>query len=265
MPAKTPPVRGPMVAEGGRSGASQPRGRRSGGFAGFLGIGDQYNNFGFFKLTNQNFNYNGWKFVLAVMFTAPPGVSTTNIAKLQGEVHTTTGGVTVHFDTNPINLTAIDGTNFTLQLNELDVTRGTVNNPGVGYVNGSLTVTPEPATVEGKLALFEVLSRINGRSISGIKEWLSGRTHPSDLVPLGRSHLPDFHRLFALHNALLGLLLDLLGLARDELGKGVADAGLGGNLGGRNCRRHGRDLELGGRRDSREHGVVDHPLGQLLV
>jgi hypothetical protein len=116
---------------------------------GFLGIGGQYDNFGMFSLTNTTFDYNGWKFLLEVAFTAPPGVSTTNTAKLQGYVTSSSGGIAIHFDTEPVHLEALDGTWFDFTMNELSVSRGTVQSPGVNYASGDIqvTATPEPATV----------------------------------------------------------------------------------------------------------------------
>jgi hypothetical protein len=109
---------------------------------GYLAIGDAYENFGIFSLNNTNFDYNGWKFVLKVMFSAPPGVNSVTPASLIGQVKNGTGGVTIDFDNAIQSFTADDGTHFNFQVADLDVTRG-----GVGYVNGAVTVTPEPATV----------------------------------------------------------------------------------------------------------------------
>lgn len=117
---------------------------------GFLAIGGAADNFGMFSLTNQTYNYNGLNFLLQVMFTAPPGVNTVNDAWLQGSVKTTSGGVTIHFDTTPTHLVAKDGTEFDLIINELSVSRGTLTNPRYNFVNGSVQVTsvaPEPLTV----------------------------------------------------------------------------------------------------------------------
>lgn len=114
---------------------------------GYLAVGDEWSNFGMFTLNNTNFDYNGWKFVLQVMFTAPPGVNSLTGASLVGVVKSNSGGVTIDFNNAIQNYTATDGTNFNFQVADLDVTRGTMVNPGVGYVNGAVTVTPEPATV----------------------------------------------------------------------------------------------------------------------
>jgi hypothetical protein len=116
---------------------------------GYLPIGgDEWNNFGMFSLTNQSFDYNGWKFLLNVMFTSPPGVSTVNAATLEGIIKQSGNGLTVHFNTAPVSLTSLDGlTTFDLRINELGLTAGTANDPAVHYVNGNVTVTPEPATV----------------------------------------------------------------------------------------------------------------------
>lgn len=118
--------------------------------SGFLAIGGSAENFGLFSLNNSPFDYNGVNFVLEVMFSAPPGVSTLNSAWLQGKVNTTSGGVTIHFDTAPTSLVAIDGTEFNLQMNQLSVSRGTADVPRYNYVSGNVqvtSVTPEPATV----------------------------------------------------------------------------------------------------------------------
>ena len=116
---------------------------------GYLPIGgDQWNNFGVFSLTNQSFDYNGWKFLLNVMFTSPPGVTAVNAATLQGIISQSGNGLTVHFDTAPVSLASLDGqVNFELRINELGLTAGTTSSPGIGYANGNVTVTPEPATV----------------------------------------------------------------------------------------------------------------------
>jgi len=113
---------------------------------GYLAIGgDEYNNFGFFTLNSSAFDYNGWNFVLSVMFTAPPGVATLNQATLEGVVTKSGNGVSIQFNTEPTNLTATDGTNFDLTVNQLGVTAST--HPATAYVNGAVSVTPEPATV----------------------------------------------------------------------------------------------------------------------
>lgn len=113
---------------------------------GYLPIGgDEYNNFGLFTLDNTAFDYTGWKFALSVMFSAPPGVSTLNEAKLEGNVVSSGNGVAIHFNTEPTNLTAIDGTNFNLTVNEVGLTASA--HPAVAYVNGDVSATPEPATV----------------------------------------------------------------------------------------------------------------------
>jgi hypothetical protein len=86
---------------------------------GYLAIGDAYENFGIFSLNNTNFDYNGWKFVLKVMFSAPPGVNSVTPASLIGQVKNGTGGVTIDFDNAIQSFTSDD----------------------------AVTVTPEPATV----------------------------------------------------------------------------------------------------------------------
>ena len=117
--------------------------------SGYLAIGGSADNFGLFSLTNVAYDYTGVNFLLEVMFTAPPGISTLNSAWLQGKVKSTSGGVTIHFDTAPTHLVATDGTEFDLRINELSVSRGTVTNPRINYVSGNVqvTATPEPATI----------------------------------------------------------------------------------------------------------------------
>lgn len=107
--------------------------------------GTATDNFGAFSLDASNFVYTGHTFELFVFF-AIPADATPNPAQadanLIGTVTTTgAGGVRIDFDNTPILLSSATIGNFTLAVNDLDLTPGQFL-----FVSGRITAVPEPAS-----------------------------------------------------------------------------------------------------------------------
>ena len=120
----------------------------SGGFnhgsdaTGFLGIGGTSNNLGEFNLSADAHTYTGDVFDLLVNFTAPGTGNTLVEALLQGIVSSRTdGSVFINFDNTPQLITASNGSQFTLQVNDVSITPGVLQ-----ILSGQLQAVPEPST-----------------------------------------------------------------------------------------------------------------------
>jgi opacity protein-like surface antigen len=120
----------------------------SGGFnqtsdsTGFLGVGGSSDNLGVFNLGVSQHTYTGDVFDLLVNFTNPGTGNSLYQAMLQGTVTSlTNGSVFINFDNTPQLITASNGAQFTLQVNDVSIT------PGIAQIlSGQLQAVPEPST-----------------------------------------------------------------------------------------------------------------------
>jgi PEP-CTERM motif len=121
----------------------------SGGFnqlsdsTGFLGVGGTNDNLGTFNLGAANHTYSGDVFNLLVNFTNPgSAASSIYSALLHGTVTSlNSGSVFVDFDNTPQLITASNGSQFTLQVNDVSLTPGVLQ-----ILSGQLQAVPEPST-----------------------------------------------------------------------------------------------------------------------
>ncbi|HKP11380.1 MAG TPA: PEPxxWA-CTERM sorting domain-containing protein [Blastocatellia bacterium] len=111
--------------------------------SGFLGVGGVTDNLGSFTLGADARTYTGDIFRLLVNFTQPGTGSQLYQALLQGTVTSVNGGsVFINFDNTPQLITASNGSEFTLQVNDVSVAAG----GAVQVLSGQLQAVPEPAT-----------------------------------------------------------------------------------------------------------------------
>ena len=112
---------------------------------GFLGVGGVTDNLGSFTLGADAHTYTGDIFRLLVSFTQPGTGSQLYQALLQGIVTSVNGGsVFINFDNTPQLITATNGAQFTLAVNDVSVAAG----GAVQILSGQLqaVAVPEPAT-----------------------------------------------------------------------------------------------------------------------
>ena len=109
---------------------------------GFLGVGGTSDNLGTFNLGALPNTFTGDIFRLAVNFTSPGAGNSIFEAVLQGTVSSSTNGsVFIDFDNTPQLITASNGTQFTLQVNDVSLTPGVLQ-----ILSGQLQAVPEPST-----------------------------------------------------------------------------------------------------------------------
>jgi hypothetical protein len=126
--------------------------------SGILGIGsapNSPNNFGSFSLGASPAEYDGTNFLLKILFDLPTVTSSNTVyeAAVLGSVDVGgDGGIYIHFADSPQVFTfngPTYGGQFSLALNDISVTPGTLEANTPVAVSGFIrtTVTPEPATV----------------------------------------------------------------------------------------------------------------------
>jgi opacity protein-like surface antigen len=109
---------------------------------GFLGIGGTSDNLGTFNLGALPNTFTGDVFNLFVNFTAPGTGSSIVEAVLKGTVtNGSNGSVFINFDNTPQLITASNGSQFTLQVNDVSITPGVLQ-----ILSGQLQAVPEPST-----------------------------------------------------------------------------------------------------------------------
>lgn len=132
--AADPNILGLTYANGGFNQASDN--------TGFLGVGGSSDNLGTFNLGALPNTFTGDVFNLFVNFTAPGTGNTMVQAMLQGTVtNSTHGSVFIDFNNAPQLITASNGSQFTLQVNDVSITPGVLQ-----ILSGQLQAVPEPST-----------------------------------------------------------------------------------------------------------------------